>query len=239
MAIYTGVADGDGNFTIPFSTNYNGGQKVTVTAEKDASIKSIELFAPSEVIGEAIKISGNWNNFPANIGKLTISMTGTIQTGAFWSKDVNYGFSNANGLEIFGVSSISNSAFFDFRKITTLLLDSNLITIGTNAFQNALLLQEIFIPDSVTTINSGAFAFCSSVKKLTLGSSLSNIIGGAFSYLTACDEIICKRATPPSIASNTFDSLKSTCVIKVPAASLTAYQTAANWSVHASKMIGV
>ena len=39
-----GVADLNGDFTVPFSSNYTSGQKITVTAEKDSATKTIELF---------------------------------------------------------------------------------------------------------------------------------------------------------------------------------------------------
>lgn len=239
MAIYTGVADGNGDFTIPFSTNYTSGQKVTVTAEKDASTKSIELFAPSEVIGEAIKISGSWNNFPANIGIVTMTFSGAIQSSAFWPRSSNAGFSNASGLVLEGVTGIGSYAFAEWTKMTSLVFDNSLLTISSFAFENCSLLEELVITDSITAIGDAAFRYAYALKKLTLGSALSSLGGAAFEYLVECNEIICKRTTPPTILSNTFDSLKSSCVIKVPSASLTAYQTAENWSAHASKMVGV
>ena len=45
--------------------------------------------------------------------------------------------------------------------------------------------------------------------------------------------------TPPTLANiNAFSNLPSDCKIYVPAASLTAYQEATNWSEYASYMVG-
>ena len=123
--------------------------------------------------------------------------------------------------------------------MTSLVFDNSLLTISSFAFENCSLLEELVITDSITAIGAAAFRYAYALKKLTLGSALSSLGGAAFEYLVECNEIICKRTTPPTILSNTFDSLKSSCVIKVPSASLTAYQTAENWSAHASKMVGV
>ncbi|WP_213032959.1 hypothetical protein, partial [Acinetobacter sp. ANC 4654] len=75
--------------------------------------------------------------------------------------------------------------------------------------------------------------------KLTLGLNVSDIASNGLGVLSACNELICPRQTPPTITANVLTGLKSTCVIKVPSASLTAYQAATNWSTHASKMVGV
>jgi hypothetical protein len=45
--------------------------------------------------------------------------------------------------------------------------------------------------------------------------------------------------TPPTLANtNAFTNILSDCKIYVPAASLTAYQEATNWSTYASYMVG-
>ena len=74
------------------------------------------------------------------------------------------------------------------------------------------------------------------VTSIELPASLTNIGLYGLSDLTVCEEIICRAITPPSIASNTFNGLKSTCIFKVPAASVAAYQAATNWSAFASRI---
>lgn len=221
MTIYTGVSDENGNFNIPFSKNYTGGQKVTVTAIKDGAEKTIEIYAPSDVTGGGvIKFKGTLNDFPKNIGTIVLSneINGAIGEYTFYASPGDYNlFSCATGLEFEGViTSIARYAFYTWVK-----------------------LKELVIPDSVKTISTSSFYGMTACKKLTLGSSLTSINDSAFYGLSNCDEIFVKPTTPPSITGNTFLSLKSTCVIKVPSASLTAYQTATNWSAHASKMVGV
>lgn len=335
MPIYTGVADANGDFTVPFSSNYTGGQKVTVTAEKDAATKTIELFAPSDVTGGGvIQFSGNMTTFPNNIGNVTLTdgISGAIGAYAFHSGNTGTMWAKATGLAITGaVSSIGNFAFLNWINATSLALPASLNSVGDSSFsgwskclsltlgsnitslaQNSFRLWsaatfitfnanvttvptqcfqgwskcaslilpdtitsiadyafsgwslatsltlpsglltvdagafsdwatclELIIPNSVTSIATQAFYGWSACTRVTLGTSLSSIAADALRNLIACDELNCLRATPPTLASTALTGLKSTCVIKVPAASLTAYQSAANWSAHASKMVGV
>ena len=336
MAIYTGVADANGDFNIPFSTNYMGGQKVTVTAEKDAATKTIELFAPSEVVGGGvIQFSGNMNNFPLNVGVITLtseiagviqasamrstssadnlfySATGLVIQGAVteikdhafsdWHKAIlltlptsltkigqycfqrfgfsattdfgitlpnsvttlsNYSFSYANmrNFDIgTGVTSIPQYCFsstgklttFNFRNVTaigdnaffgsniqTINLPNSITTLGTACFQSTKA-TEITLGSGITTIATHAFNQCTFCTKFTIGINVANILSNAIAGLTACNELICLPTTPPVLNANALTGLKSTCVIKVPSTSLIAYKTAANWSAHASKMVGV
>lgn len=245
MATYTGTADANGDFNISFGgASYASAQKVTVTATKSGSSKSVELYAPADLTGGgAIQFSGNLVNFPNNIGIITLSseFTGSIQDYAMQAPGFPTSmFNKTTGLIInSGITSIGVQSFALWSLAKLLVLPTTLLTIGNQAFSTWSALTEILIPNSVTSIGNSTFQTATSCKKVTLGTALATIGSGAFSTLSACDEIICLRTTPPTIQSNTFLSLKAACVIKVPSASLTAYQTATNWSALASKMVGV
>lgn len=336
MATYTGVADANGDFLVPFSSTYTGGQKIIVTAEKDGAVKSIELYAPSDVVGGGvIQFSGTFVNFPQNIGVVTLTdkIGGVIQANAMRSGNIDSNlFYCAIGLVLQGaITEIKDYAFDGWIKAKQLTLPASLTKIGQYSFQrfgnsaitdfeivlpNALVtlsdysfsfagmknfdvgnglriipsqcfsytnkletfnyrgvtlvgenafygsnLKYNFIPDTVLTLSVGCFQFAKSVEisigsgitsipafafyqntfclKLTLGLNVSDIASNGLGALSACNELICPRQTPPTITANVLTGLKSTCVIKVPSASLTAYQAATNWSTHASKMVGV
>lgn len=333
MAIYTGVADANGDFNIPFSTNYTGGQKVTVTAEKDAATKTIELFAPSQVVGGGvIQFSGNMNNFPLNVGVITLTseIAGVIQANAMRaSANADNLFYSATGLVVQGaVTELGDYAFSDWYKARLLTLPTSLTKIGKYCFHrfgfsattdfditlpnsvttlsdysfyyanmknfdigtgvtsipsycfsytsklnifnfrnvteignNAFFgsnIQTISLPDSVTTLGTGCFQFAKATEiilgsgittipasafyqnasclKFTIGVNVSSIGTNGLGYLSACNELICLPTTPPTITTSTLTGLKTTCVIKVPSASLTAYQTATNWSAFAARI---
>ena len=267
MAIYTGVADANGDFNIPFSANYTGGQKVTVTAEKDAATKTIELFAPSSVTGGgSITFSGNLVNFPANIGIISLesSISGQISNYAMQSaNNADSIFKKSTGLNIKGaVTSIGQYAFYGWINATSLVLPSTLTTIMNDAFSGWGNLLSLTIPDSVTSIGEFAFSNCKKVTSLTLPNAITSISGSAFysfealpslilpasissigEYnfygLKSCNEIVCLRATPPTLATQVFGQLKAGCVFKVPSGSLAAYKSAPGWSAFSAQMVGV
>ncbi len=216
MPIYTATADANGDFTVPFSSNYTSGQKVTVTAEKDGATKSIELNAPSDTLGGgAIQFSGSLANFPQNIGGVIITgLSGAIGNTAFFSTFSGEWCAKATSLEInVGVSSI-----------------------GSSAFTGWVLSKSLILPEGLLTISQQAFQSWGVAKNLTLPSTITSLSSEAFSGWSSCDEVICKAINPPAITSTTFLGIKSTCVFKVPVGSVDAYKAAVNWSAFASRI---
>lgn len=217
MATYTGVADANGDFTVPFSSSYTSGQKVTVTAEKDAATKTIELFAPSDVIPQInnFQFSGTMVDFPQNIGVITLNgLSGRI---------------NDNAMNAAGTGSIPSAA-------QGLVISDGPTIVGYNAFAGWSNAQSLVIPDSITDIEAIAFADWASAKTVVIGSGVTSIESMAFLNLTSCTLLTVKAVVPPSILSDTFAYLKSTCIIKVPSASVAAYKAANVWKTFASRI---
>lgn len=243
MATYTGVADENGDFTIPFSQNYTSSQKVIVKASKDGAEKSIELFAPSDAVGGgAISWSGNNKNFPKNIGEVVLStaINGVIDPYAFYinnSQSPSFGY-NATKLTVHAATEIGAYAFYGWENAISLVLPETLKIINNWAFRGWVKATSLIIPEGVTTIGSDAFQSWDSGNTLILPSTIQSVGGYAFAYWKALTEITINAIQPPAIESNTFYSLNSSCVIKVPMSSLSAYKSAAGWSTYSSKIVG-
>ncbi|MEB6680294.1 leucine-rich repeat domain-containing protein [Acinetobacter lwoffii] len=263
MPIYTGTADANGDFDISFGANsYTSGEKITITAEKDAATKSIELYAPSEVVGGGnIRFTGSVDDFPNNIGGVEIhGIIGIINANAFSAVIANSIWTKATSLKISdGVTSIGTQAFRAWGNALSLQLPDSITSMGANAFDGWNKATELTIPNSIETIPTYCFNAWYAIKSLVIpdnvrvvanqafndwracltvdiGAGVENIGVQAMYNLAACNEIICRATTPPAIQSNTFQNLKSTCVIKVPAGSIAAYQAAANWSAFAARI---
>lgn len=264
MTTYTGTADSNGDFTVSFGGNsYTSAEKVNITAEKDGATKTIELFAPSDAFGGGVvRFEGSLSNFPLNIGDITLTqITGAIGQYAFaaYSNNSNI-WKLATGLTIeAGVTTIDQYAFLSWTLASFLSLPVTLTTIGTFAFNGWSAAQALTIPSSVNSIGAAAFQSWSACKSLLIEEGLTSIPANCFSTWgqclnadlpstitsigayglsnwTACKEIICRATTPPSIQATTFASLKSTCIFKVPAGSVAAYQAATNWSAFAARI---
>ncbi|MBR1933173.1 MAG: leucine-rich repeat domain-containing protein [Prevotella sp.] len=60
----------------------------------------------------------------------------------------------------YDVISIGHSAFYNCKKLTTVLLPNHLISIGSSAFYGCSDLKDITIPNTVSEIGGGAFYGC-------------------------------------------------------------------------------
>lgn len=263
MAIYTGVADANGDFNIPFSANYTGGQKVTVTAEKDGATKSIEIHAPSSAIGASIEVSGSMLNFPLNVGDVTINMAGRLQDYAFSCVNALATYNNflgrtATSITLVGCTELGVRCFeYSSVNINNILSTPTLIKINEYAFANVRRSQAVSIPpgktwgiyvfdsaliteatfqSGVTIIPIGMFYQCASLEKISIPATVTEIQGLAFASCPKLSEITVLATTPPIITSDLLRSSKSNGVIKVPAASVAAYKAAPNWSAFASRI---
>lgn len=238
MAIYTGVADVNGDFTVPFSSSYTSGQRVIITAEKDLATKTIEISAPSEPTGGsvgAIQFSGDFSDFPRSIGNVTITdEIKVLPENAFNAEKSFFGY--ATGLVIQSPASVIKSGCFrGWGSAQSVIMSDTIKVIENLGLYELIGCTNIHISATLHTIGAEGLTQLK-VSQLTLPASLLIVEAYGLSGLVSCDEIICNAVTPPSIQATTFNRLKSTCVIKVPAASVAAYQAAPNWSAFASRI---
>ena len=104
----------------------------------------------------------------------------------YTSDDVigNYAFSDCSGLTSLilpsNVTSIGYSAFYGCIRLTSLTLPSSVTSIGSSAFEACYGLFSLTLPSSVTEIGESAFRGCRSLASLTLPSSVTEIGESAF-----------------------------------------------------------
>lgn len=142
-----------------------------------------------------------------------------------------------------GISEISASAFMDCDALTNVTIPDSVTLIGVNAFTNCVALRSIVIPDSVKTIATAAFLNCHSLESATIGKGVTLIETEAFHNCKALKSVECKAQTPPTANGNMFDyydgknQVAIGCKIAVPAASVSAYKSAAYWSKYAEYIV--
>ena len=108
-------------------------------------------------------------------------------------------------------------------------IPNSVAKIGDCAFYGCNLIS-ITIPDSVTSIGKSAFEFCDCLTSITIPDSVTLIEYSAFSWCTSLTNVYCKPTAPPTLGLRAFIQNASDRKIYVPAASVDAYKTAANWS---------
>lgn len=143
---------------------------------------------------------------------------------------------------VIGQSITAGSAFSYCLSATKLKLSNNLTIIPASSFAWCVSLPEIIVPEGVTQIGNNAFQFCQSAKKIVLPSTITSIGNNAFNqtYDQANQKLegFYIKATTPPTAGTTI--LQNTGVpnftIYVPKGSLSAYQSATNWSTYSARM---
>ena len=154
---------------------------------------------------------------PVQIGDLYYNLDATNQTAEVTSTYLSYS------------GDIIIPASVTYNEITY-----SVTSIGEWAFGNCTGLTSVTIPNSVTSIGTDAFRNCTGLTSVTIPNSVTSIGGGAFFNCSRLTSVTCFATTPPQLDYGVFDGVdgvdKSTCVLYVPAGSVSAYQSAEGWN---------
>ena len=135
------------------------------------------------------------------------------------------------------VTSIGASAFYNCSSLATITIPSSVTSIGASAFYNCWSLTLITIPNGITTIYSNTFYSCYSLASITIPQNVTSMESYAFERIYGMAELHVLPTTPPT-NNGAIGFAPADCKIYVPAASLSDYQAATNWSNYASYMVG-
>jgi hypothetical protein len=136
----------------------------------------------------------------------------------------------SNSGTTYSVTKIGISAFYNCTTITSVIIPTSVTSIEVIAFMKCSALTSVIIPNSVTSIGGGAFELCSSLKSVMIPNSITSIGQSAFSGYTALTSVICDITTPLVIDTTVFSGVaQNACSLKVPAGSVSMYQSAAVW----------
>lgn len=134
------------------------------------------------------------------------------------------------------ITNIGNQAFESCRSLSTITIPYGMTSIDDYAFGFCIGLISITIPSSITNILPGAFQGCTSLTNITLPNSITNISGNVFYGCTNLTEITILATTPPTLVRTSAISTATT-IIYIPKGTLSAYQSATNWSSFADKFV--
>ena len=150
------------------------------------------------------------------------------------------------------VTVLGDSSFYGSEKLTSIVLQEGLSTVENGALHYCLNLQTVSIPSSLTSIGSNFLCRskvehvkipegitelklqflddCSELKTVELPASLTTTGGYFCGSCTKLQSVTCKAVTPPPLTSSAFENVVLAGVtLKVPAASVSAYEGAAVW----------
>jgi len=144
---------------------------------------------------------------------------------------------NTNATVIIGGGETNKLAQVVDKTITTITAEDlqGASNIGVYMFYNCNNLTSVEIPSGVTFINDYAFSTCYYLTNVTLPSTLIAINNYAFQYNYSLRYIIINATTPPSLSATAIPSTIQT--IYIPAGTLSAYESATNWSAFTGKFV--
>lgn len=138
------------------------------------------------------------------------------------------------------VTEFNTFAFWACRKLVSVKLPPALTSIGSSAFGLCSALASIDLPDSLVSIGSGAFS-SSGLKAITIPPNVTSIGSQFLSSCSSLKTVTMKPSVPPALDKFStlanFPTGNDGFVIYVPQGSLSAYQTATNWTEVADYMI--
>ena len=154
----------------------------------------------------------------------------------------DYAFFSCSGLTSVtignSVTSIGNDAFNNCSGLTSVTIPNSVTSIGSSAFYDCSGLTSVTIPNSVTSIGDNAFYDCSGLTSVTIPSSVTSIGNSAFYNCSGLTSVYCKATTPPALGNSGF-FISSSLQFYVPCSSVSAYQSASNWSGYSSRIHGM
>ena len=170
------------------------------------------------------KYSGNII-IPSSVTYNSVSYSVTsIGNEAFWYCDGLTSVTIPNS-----VTSIRESAFDGCSGLTSVTIPNSVTSIEYGAFYGCSGLTSVTIGNSVTSIGDYAFNGCSGLTSVTIGNSVTSIGEWAFESCSGLTSVTCFATRPPQLDYGVFSFSISSCVLYVPAGSISAYQSADGW----------
>ena len=199
-------------------TNSESGSTYTVTLPSGSSFNGFEVTYGT--ISGKCGDNANWtlSKQDGQYTKLTISGSGAMNTygndgASIWHTNAPWGYDLTSVTIDNNVTSIGTQAFIGCQSLSSLTIGSSVTTIGTNAFDHCDELTEVTLPASVTTINDAAFKNCGKLQRVNI-----------------------QHDGAVSLGSNVFQNCGKLQYIVFPNPAAALANTTGNWSGLASKL---
>jgi len=137
-----------------------------------------------------------------------------------------------------GLTTVEDFALHFCRNLKTVYIPSSLTSIG-GYFLAFSKVEDVKIPEGVTELSYQFLDGCSALKTLELPASLTTPGWLFCEDCTALQSVTCKAVTPPALESNAFKNIILAGVtLKVPAASVSEYETTPIWKDFKKPFVG-
>ncbi|MFV0469330.1 MAG: leucine-rich repeat domain-containing protein [Dysgonomonas sp.] len=218
-----------GDNTFPAISKHNNSISLTslIIGNKTTNIPSYAFFG-----------CNNLNS--VTIPQKVVSIGESAFSGCSSLKEVNFnatncesgGFLECTSLEkvIIGteVTNIPDAAFAGCHNLDSIILPNSVTHIGQKAFYDCRSLTSITLPSNLKTIKNSTFFGCKNLTSISIPDKIKTIGLNALGNCSGLAEIISLNPIPPTTAQ--FENVPtSTCLLKIPEKSHTAYKIANGW----------
>lgn len=131
------------------------------------------------------------------------------------------------------VKEILNFAFYQVSSLKELRLNEGLTTIWNTALSQTGI-ETLVIPSTVTTLSTYMLESCEALTGVTILGTVSEVPANTFRNSANMTRLAFAQSTPPSFVKNSFYGNPETIYVYVPAASISAYETAMSVATRSS-----
>lgn len=176
--------------------------KVTENATYTASFNGSTPASNVIRYNAATAVTGSWvtnntdtsrNTYDSVTGNGVLYLNEGVTTiGGYYSTDYSPFYNKSDLVSVVlgsQITTIGNDAFYNCTGLTTITIPNSVTSIGSSAFFYCSGLTTIIIPNSVTTIGNSAFVNCSGLTTITIPSGITSISNGVFSGCTGLTTI--------------------------------------------------
>ena len=194
------------------------GSTVTKSTDKEVEIKRNTIL-PMAAFEVEIKQKEPANTEIWYTNGSTTDATVPYDTSAFGANIVSNTYDAENERWVIkfdsDITSIGDDAFYKCSSLQSVIISKNITSIGYKAFSQCTSLTSVTIPDSVTSIGRAAFSWCTSLTSITIPDSITVIKENTFEYCTSLTSITMSDSVT-SIEGYAFIYCKALTSIVIP-----------------------
>jgi hypothetical protein len=112
-------------------------------------------------------------------------------------------------------TAIADYLFFNNRSLTSIVIPTNIISLGINSFAACSSLTNVTLPNGLTTIGTAAFSYCPGLTGITLPNTVTNLGDDAFMFCTGLTSITLPNSFT-SLGSYVFNHCTSLTNVTLP-----------------------
>jgi hypothetical protein len=181
------------------------------------------IYVPAGSV-DTYKSAQGWNKYADRISPLSTqnnviyytSSDGKIvtpnKTDVFGANIVSNEYVNGKGVMTFDsdVTSIGDDAFYGCTSLTSIEIPNSVTSIGIAAFSNCDCLASFEIPNSVTSIGTWAFVYCSSLSSIVIPKSVTDLGTNPFMGCYSLTSIVVDSDNPVFDSRNICNAIIKT-----------------------------